>query len=476
MTAISARQEDFPDWMSPMLVKELRQGLRSKAFVNVFLIIQLVMIASVGIAFFSPAGDEGVRMETVVNVFFNFFTSPLLLLIVAIRAMGAINEEVQGKTLELVFLTRLTAFRIVWGKWAALNFQMLLWVCALLPYLVLRYFLGNVNLVEDLARLGLLLLGSAMLTAVVLGISPHRSRLLRMLFIPLMVIVGIQLIPMFFMLGMRGIGGLYGTTQIGWELYVMFLILTPLVVWFGLEVGASRIAPAAENHAFPKRLVGIAAVLLAFVFSVFGVPTFVTLTMAVLFLLFIGVDGMTERPAYLESLLRPFRRFGIPGKVAALFFLPGWASCGVYFILISAVMILAAWRMNLLTDAQTWTIAFSLPGIVLFPAALSQMIPSLKSRFLLTFVVVQGVSFLAFFYIGIVSMIRSSLPPLWAAWSPTFVFLFSLFRSGFPGGRNADIGGILPVTVLVLVLSAMVLLLIALPWFRAVFSRLQAKS
>ncbi len=38
---------DFPDWLSPMLVKELRQGIRSKAFMAVFFLTQLLMILSV---------------------------------------------------------------------------------------------------------------------------------------------------------------------------------------------------------------------------------------------------------------------------------------------------------------------------------------------------------------------------------------------------------------------------------------------
>ena len=39
---------DFSDWVSPILVKELRQGLKSRVFVATFIIVQVVMILLVG--------------------------------------------------------------------------------------------------------------------------------------------------------------------------------------------------------------------------------------------------------------------------------------------------------------------------------------------------------------------------------------------------------------------------------------------
>jgi hypothetical protein len=35
--------DDFSDRLSPMLVKELRQGLRTKAFIGVFLALQIIL-------------------------------------------------------------------------------------------------------------------------------------------------------------------------------------------------------------------------------------------------------------------------------------------------------------------------------------------------------------------------------------------------------------------------------------------------
>ena len=53
-------------------------------------------------------------------------------------------------------------------------------VCATLPYLVLRYFMGGVNVASEMLLLGALLFGSALLTAlatlILEGSGSHRSR------------------------------------------------------------------------------------------------------------------------------------------------------------------------------------------------------------------------------------------------------------------------------------------------------------
>ena len=42
----SSQRSDFGDWLSPMLVKELRQGMRSRVFVAAFYVTQVLMILS----------------------------------------------------------------------------------------------------------------------------------------------------------------------------------------------------------------------------------------------------------------------------------------------------------------------------------------------------------------------------------------------------------------------------------------------
>ena len=149
---------DFADWFSPIIVKELRQGMRARAFLGIFLAIQFFMIVCVLISLGDGSHDAAAG-------FFWTFIGGAILFAMPLRGLATLNGEMKGNTMELMLLTQLSAWRITAGKWLALVLQTLLLVCAVLPYVVLRYFLGGVNLVDDLAMLGFMLIGSALATA-----------------------------------------------------------------------------------------------------------------------------------------------------------------------------------------------------------------------------------------------------------------------------------------------------------------------
>ena len=50
---------DFADWLSPILVKELRQGLQARTFVSIFIVVQVVMILLVGFHLLSLSTNTG---------------------------------------------------------------------------------------------------------------------------------------------------------------------------------------------------------------------------------------------------------------------------------------------------------------------------------------------------------------------------------------------------------------------------------
>ena len=111
---------DFSDKLSPMLVKELRQGLRAKTFIGVFLSLQAflaVMMLSATIA--SSSGQIGIVVS---NIIFGFF-SVAVLLVQPLRGIGALSTEVKSNTLDMMALTRLSSSKIVFGKWVAIVSQ-----------------------------------------------------------------------------------------------------------------------------------------------------------------------------------------------------------------------------------------------------------------------------------------------------------------------------------------------------------------
>ncbi len=167
---------DFPDRLPPMLVKELRQGLRTRTFVALFLALQallaVILLAAAGARTYDDAGP------TLSRVIFLLFALAVLV-IQPLRGMTAVSSEVRGHTLDLIVLTRLSAWRIVLGKWVALVGQSALLLAAIAPYLILRYFFGRMDLFAELLLLGGIFLASMFLTAVTVGLSGSPSLVVR---------------------------------------------------------------------------------------------------------------------------------------------------------------------------------------------------------------------------------------------------------------------------------------------------------
>lgn len=178
-------QKDFGDWLSPMIVKELRQGLRTRVFELAFLLIQALMIfcmlLSLAHAGSGDPEDSSSRLFWMTNAVLFFLVMPS-------RGLTVISSEVKGRTMELLFLTRITTKWIVLGKWMAIVVQTILIACTVLPYLVLRYFAGGIDIVNGVKALVIMLFYSAMLTAVAMAMSSFRSLFLRIsgLFISLL--------------------------------------------------------------------------------------------------------------------------------------------------------------------------------------------------------------------------------------------------------------------------------------------------
>ena len=156
------------DWLSPIVVKEIRQGVRGKSFVVSFLVLQGLMVTSVFLSLAIPV--SGWERQAWDAAFWTMVAFPIVLSL-PLSGIAALSGEVKAKTLELIFLTRLSGFRIVLGKWAAIVSLSLLCGTAVLPYVVLRYFLGGIDIWEDLQALGGLLAASAVLTGMTVGLS-----------------------------------------------------------------------------------------------------------------------------------------------------------------------------------------------------------------------------------------------------------------------------------------------------------------
>ncbi len=336
---------DFPDRLSPMLVKELRQGLRTRSFIAVFLALQAILAVILLAAGAGATSDNA--GDTISNIIFVFF-SIAVIIIQPMRGIAALSSEVKGNTIDMMVLTRLSAWRIVAGKWSAIVSQSALILVTIVPYLILRYFFGGMNLFGEIMFLALIFLSSATLTAVTVGLSASSSVILRSV-LPMIALPfgAYSMLMMFMFSGMRGGGGgiaeivSLSTTesQIGVSLYIATCAYAG---FFFLSIGTSLIAPYAENHSTLRRLISFVVTCIA---AVIGSTDLVT-DADVLPLLFtmilapVFAISLTEFAPLVSPTYSRFTKFGLPGKLAGFFLFPGWPS-GVFFCallsLISAI-------------------------------------------------------------------------------------------------------------------------------------------
>ncbi|MEM6883729.1 MAG: hypothetical protein AAF571_01765 [Verrucomicrobiota bacterium] len=330
---------EFPDWLSPVLVKELRQGLRTKGFVVTFLLLQcfFVVLMLFSVLQYS-AGVSGNFNVSTVSGFFWTLVAIYLLAITPGRAMGVIHSEVESGTLELLTLTRLTSWKIAEGKWISLVFQNVLVIISILPYGVLRYFFGGVNLMQDFAMLAMLIVASFVITAVAIGISGF-AKWLRITLIIAYSIGGLIFFVGYLSSTMMGAGSAW-PSLIHW---VASIWDAAFLVVFGLSLAAGAIAAPVENYALTRRLICIAFLIpaLALPFLLMDLEEAVIYWMiAALIWGIVLIQGLCSgvNDFYIQRhAFRPGGKFRSFGPWLGSFFYPTWPS-GVRFSVVSVFL------------------------------------------------------------------------------------------------------------------------------------------
>jgi hypothetical protein len=363
---------DFADWLSPMIVKELRQGLRANAFVAVFLILQVLMIFSMLLMVANSNYDaENFSASNYDGLFWGVM-GILLLFVMPLRALGAISGELKMNTLELIHLTRLSSSKILFGKWSSLMLQSLLLVAAVLPYFVLRYFFGGVDIVNDLRAFGLMLLLSGVVTAFMLALSTAPVAIRILFLVPLgLPAIGITqiIIQLIFTPYMRA--GFFGGVALssGSAFYALFAFYAACYTMLLLEIGATRIAPEAENHAWRKRLIALLllapALIALFAMSPTPDTIFPLIAIAAPVLLYVIAESLCESVPEIPPIFRPYAKRGPAGWLAAFVFAPGWLS-GVLFTLLAFGAFFGAVYAVALQQSSTQWLEFKIAFYSLF--------------------------------------------------------------------------------------------------------------
>ncbi len=423
---------DFSDKLSPMLVKELRQGMRARSFTMLFLVFQclLALILLTAGASFESDGAGSVASGIIFTMF-----SIAVLFIQPMRGVNALSSEITGNTIEMMVLTRLSAWRIVFGKWIAIVSQSALILTTIIPYLILRYFFGGMVLLGEMVFLTLIFLTSIALTAVMVGFSATTAKLARVLPIIGIVILA-QLVPSYLLRGRFSSGMGYFTLS-DWESIVAigcYLVFIAYIGWCALSHGTSAIAPAAENHSTPRRLVAgvltVAAVTIGMIQEL--EPEFLATILAIILAPAL-VTALTEPPIIMPPMCTPFLKRGLFGRIAAGFLLPGWPT-GVFYTALLATISLIGFGYCMLSgthDPSIAVVCLSFLGSVLLPALLAALFTKEDSKRFTNFMIFLVASICLAVAGLIFTGINSNESALWSLiWNPPVV-LFMLGTSKF---------------------------------------------
>lgn len=387
---------DFPTWMPPMLVKELRQGLRTRGFVGSLLVFQCVM----AITFMWALAADGRAGVSTAEGFFWGLLGIVLLGVTPLRALAGLHAEIDTKTIDLLLLTRLSAWRIVLGKWVSLMMQALLLVATMLPYAVVRYFFGSVNLVRDLGIIGAMTIGCGVFTAAALWFSglPKITRIL-------MLGGSFFLIPnlLGFLFRGRMSGSLFsGPGMDAWQGWVMLLVGAAIGTFFCLVHAVRWIAPPAENHASAARLVALGLLLPGVLFQVLGATPAANMQFAIAA---VGISLAAALEFMTPSLPMATHLRGLRGGAAGRAWvrwlgLPGWPSAALYLAMSFGLLGCVAWWQGASSGGMSvprliWLLVLGW-GALTTPAVILAFIPSIaKSTGAIYFVIQAAFGILA---------------------------------------------------------------------------------
>ncbi len=334
--------------INPIVVKEVRQSLKSRQFTISFGLTLIAAVAWTLIAislmiprvYFIPGGLP------LLTGFFCILQVPLMI-IIPFSAFRSLTTETEDSTFELLSISALSAWQIVLGKMSSALLQILLYLSALAPCIVLTYLLRGVSLFAILFLLGLTVVFSVAETAVALLLaSVARARLLQA---GASVLLLVGLIVAFFSWTSLIVSNFISEVSNPPPQFYMVLFAMATIIAIALELvlraAAAAIDFPSENHSTPLRRRLLLLVSLILFWSTFAVVASQEVEIAYVFLigtfivcLFIGSLMTGERgiisPRACRTLPKTFA-----GRVFFTWFFPGAGMGYVFMVCVFAALV-----------------------------------------------------------------------------------------------------------------------------------------
>ena len=176
--------EDLPDRFGAMTVKELRQGLRRGMFIIPFVVIQALAVLAMLAEFSLGDVEHYSRMTGVLYPGLFFRSGPFWLVaglvcivIMPLGGLALMGQELDEGNHELLLMTPLTRWRVVWGKFLAMWGLCLVTFFSLLPYLIVRYFIGGIDAWRNIVMILTVVTASGMICAGAIGASAFKTNI-----------------------------------------------------------------------------------------------------------------------------------------------------------------------------------------------------------------------------------------------------------------------------------------------------------
>lgn len=152
--------DDLSDRLNPILVRDVRQGLRTRVFTASF---ALMLVVCVLVALAAWAGRPGPARGRETFVAFYFGLSSALLFLLPLGTFRSVQADRRDERWSTLALTTLQARQLVRGKVFSALVQGMLYASAAAPFLLFSYFLEGVSLVSVALVLALTLVAHVVL-------------------------------------------------------------------------------------------------------------------------------------------------------------------------------------------------------------------------------------------------------------------------------------------------------------------------
>ncbi|KAA5543921.1 ABC transporter permease [Roseiconus nitratireducens] len=273
--------ERFGDAINPILVKEMRQALKSRQFVVTFSLLLFAALAwtVAGSLSMMPRIYTSPSAPRMMIGYYAVLALPMLL-VVPLAAYRSLEGEIDDGTLEMLTITTLSPWQIILGKLASASLQMLLYFVTLCPCLAFAYTLRGVDLPTTLLIVAALAVSGTLLTVVALFFAPlargRGGRIMTMLSLILLLVLAEYGLAMMVVSLIW-----YGNPLSGPELLFTVLASLAIAFTFGhllLTAAAAQLTPETENRSTGIRLsllmlTTVAVVTLALAVRILNGPT-----------------------------------------------------------------------------------------------------------------------------------------------------------------------------------------------------------